>query len=130
VRVATHDFTHLPTGQADLERLFLSQAVVNGLEPNSRTWQWDRLVKDVLAVMRRTLRETCKEAKPGDEHYEIKLMARLQFAYADLDNDEIIHTLWVMRGYGLRTNFYNDLMNRFASLVDEYAPKEEGGKEE
>jgi tetratricopeptide (TPR) repeat protein len=129
VRVATRDFTHLPTSEADLERLFLSQAVVTGLEPNSRTFQWDRLVKDVLVVMRRTVRETCKEAKPGDDDYEIKLMARLQFAVGDQNNDEIIHTLWTMRGYGLRTDYYNDLMKRFGPLVDEYTPKKEDGED-
>jgi tetratricopeptide (TPR) repeat protein len=129
VRVATHDFTHLPTSEADLERLFLSQAVFTGLEPNSRTFQWDRLVNDILVVMRRTLRETCKEAKPGDEAYEMKLMARLQFARADNDTDDLIHTLWLMRGHGLRTDLYNDLMSRFGPLVNEYTPKKEDGED-
>lgn len=125
VRSGSHAYTWLPSNEDDLERLFLSQAVVNGLQPNSRTWQWDRLVKDVINVQQRVLRETAREARPGDRLYDMKLMARLQFALADGDNDDMIHTLWLMKNRGLRTDVYNDLMNRFGPIVNEYQPKQE-----
>lgn len=129
VRSGSHAYTWLPSNESELERLFLSQAVVNGLQPNSRTWQWDRLVKDVVNVQKRVLRETVREAKPGDKLYEMKLMARLTFAMADQDNDELIHTLWLMKNHGLRTDVYKDLMRRYGPIVDEYQPGEEKQEE-
>lgn len=129
VRSGSHAYTWLPSNESDLERLFLSQAVVNGLQSNSRTWQWDRLVKDVINVQQRVLRETVREAKPGDNLYEMKLMARLTFAMADQDNDELIHTLWLMKNHGLRTDVYKDLMRRYGPIVDEYKPKTEQKEE-
>jgi tetratricopeptide (TPR) repeat protein len=129
VRVATHDFMFLPMGPAALDRLFLSQAVVNGLESTSRTPAWDKLVTPVIELMRRTLRETCDEAKPGDSLYEMKLMARLRFAVADEDSDKIVHTLWLMHQMGLRTEMYYDYMRAFGPIVKDYQPPEEPPKD-
>lgn len=123
-RVATHDYTWLPSNEAELERLFLTQAVLTGLESNSRSWQFDRLAKDILPSMKRTLRETCKAAKPDDPLYVMKLLARAQFAIVDQDNDELVHTLWLMRGYGIRAELYTNLMSRLGPLVEDYKPKE------
>ncbi|MCB9935642.1 MAG: hypothetical protein H6840_08100 [Planctomycetes bacterium] len=125
VRSGSHAYTWLPSNDDQLERLFLSQAVITGLEPNTRTWQWDRLVKEVITVQKRLLRETVRAARPGEKRYEMKLMARLRFALTDDDNEDLIHTLWLMKEYGLRTNVYTDLMRRFSPIVNEYQPKEE-----
>src|SRR5690606_23192373 len=82
---ATRESTWLPSSPAELGRLFLVQAVSTGLSANSRTWQWGRLVKDIIAVYRKDMRELCQKARPGDDNYNMKLMARLQFALVDKD---------------------------------------------
>jgi tetratricopeptide (TPR) repeat protein len=122
LRAGTRSFTWLPSSPVELERLFLVQAVITGLEATSRTWQWERLVKDIVEIYKRDLRENCKKAKPGDDLYAMKLMARLRFAMIDKDMDDMIHTLWTMRRVGLRPLMYRDLMNQFGPIVDEYEP--------
>lgn len=120
VRAATHSFTHLPTNSDDLDRLFLTQAAVNGLESSDRTFQWDRLVKNVLNVQKRLVREAAAEAKPGEAMYETKLIVHLRMQHIAGNHDGVIHTLWVMHNSGLRSVLYLDLMTRLAPLVHEY----------
>lgn len=122
VRAKTRGFTYLPTNSDELDGLFLVQAVRTGLEPTSRTFQWERLVKDVIGTMKRKLRADVREATPDDELFTLKLLARLQFAYVDEDSKDIVHTLWLMREHGLRPDVYNDGMARFAPLVEDYEP--------
>ncbi|MCB9893294.1 MAG: tetratricopeptide repeat protein [Planctomycetes bacterium] len=122
-RSLTRSFTWLPSSQTELGRVFLVQAVLTGLEPTSRTWQWERLVKDIVDLYKKDLRDTCRKAKPGDEHYAMKLMARVRFDVIDKDTDDLILALWTMRQQGLRPMLYNDLMSQFGPLVDEYEPE-------
>ena len=124
-RSLTRSFTWLPSSQTELGRVFLVQAVLTGLEPTSRTWQWERLVKDMVDLYKRDLRDTCRNAKPGDELYAMKLMARLRFDVIDKNTDDLIVALWTMREQGLRPMLYHDLMAQFGPLVEEYEPKKD-----
>ena len=125
MRSATREFTWLPSSPTELERLFLVQAAMTGLEPTSRTWQWERLVDDVLEVQKRELREVCRKTKPGDDLYGMKMLARLQFQLTDKDTDGLIRSLWIMRNEGLRPKLYNDLMYQFGPLVEDYEPPDD-----
>jgi tetratricopeptide (TPR) repeat protein len=124
VRNATANFSSLPTNPEELTELFLVQAVLTGLESNSRTKTWDRLVADVINVQKRLLRAEVREARPDDALYALKLMARLRLANVDQDTDEMIHTLWLMRHAGLRPQLYHDYNARYGALVDDYTPED------
>ncbi|MBZ0135463.1 MAG: hypothetical protein K8I27_03690 [Planctomycetes bacterium] len=126
VRSATHEFAWLPTNPQDLEELFLVQTVMTGLESSSRTWQWDRLVADILPTQKRLLRDTVKQAVPDDELYILKLLARLRLAGMDRDTDDVIHTLWLIKQSGFRPSLYNDYMNSFGEVVHKYEPEPPG----
>lgn len=130
VRAATHGYTQLPTQADDLEEIFLVQTVLTALQSSSRTFQWDRLVKDVLGAQKRLLKATVKEVEPDDELYLLKLMARLRLSFTDQDTDDVIHTLWLTKEAGYRPEIYYAYMNSFAPLVHEYEPAEPDPPEE
>lgn len=118
VRAGTRSFKHLPANPDDLERLMLSQAVVNGLQPTSKTGEWDKLVAPVIVQQRRLLRQAAKEAKADGPDYEVWLMARLQFALVDKDQADIVATLKLMRRNGHRSALYVAVYDQFKALVD------------
>lgn len=122
VRAATHSFQVIPSNESRRYRVFLSQSVINGLENSSRTWEWKRLVKDIIDVWARKVRKDCGTAKPEDPLYSIKMQARLVFSMVDNDVDDRIATLWEMREQGIRTVAYYAWMNTLGSLVDGYKP--------
>lgn len=130
VRAATHDYTRLPTQAEDLEELFLVQSVLTALQSSSRTFQWDRLVKDVLPAQKRLLKESVAETTPEDELYILKLMARLRLSFNDQDTDDVVHTLWLIKQSGYRPEIYGGYMNSFAPIVNEYKPQSEEPKED
>lgn len=117
-RSATRSFKLLPANPDDLERVMLSQAVVNGLQPTSKTGEWDRLTVPVIATQRRLLRAAAKEAKPDNPDYEVWLMARLQFALVDRSEAEIGATLKIMRKLGHRSPLYDSAATQFATLLE------------
>jgi len=117
VRSATHSFKRLPANPNDLERLMLSQAVVNGLQPTSKTSEWDRLVAPIIATQRRLLREAAKVAEPKSPDYEIWLMARLQFALVDKNLEEIGTVLKTMRKVGHRSALYAAMAEQYSELM-------------
>ena len=125
VRATTHKFKVLPTNPKTLERLFLTQACVNGLTSNRRTGDWDELVKGVIDIWRGLIRDLCRNAKPDEPMYQMKLLARLQFDLVEQDNDDLIHTLWLMREMGMRPEIYVNLMANYGPVVDEYQPKKD-----
>lgn len=125
VRAATHKFKRLPTNPKTLERLFLTQAALNGLTASRRTTEWDGLVQDVIKLQRGLIRDLCREAKPGDSLYMLKLIARLQFDLVEQEHDDLIHTLWLMREMGMRPEIYTNLMVTYEPLVKEYKPEQQ-----
>lgn len=125
VRAATRSFKRLPVNPDDLERLMLSQAIVNGLQPTSKTAEWDKLVEPVIKTQRRLLREAAAAATAGSPDYEIWLMARLQFALVDTDREVIVQTLRTMRRLGHRSNMYLAMAGQFAAAMD--APDKKPG---
>lgn len=118
VRAQTRSFRQLPANPDDLERLLLSQAVVNGLQPTSKTAVWDRLVDPVIKTQRRLLRESARAADPKGPDYEVWLMARLQFALVDNDRQGAVDTLRIMRRIGHRSNLYTAMAGQFAAAMD------------
>jgi len=125
VRAATHEYTWLPTNSDDLTELFLVQAALTGLQSNSRTFQWDRLVKDILGVQKRLLKEVVEAPDPQDELYVLKLIARLRLSSAAQDADGVVHSLWLIKQAGYRPDLYIDYMRTFGPIVDEYKPPAE-----
>ena len=123
VRASTHEFTRLPPDADDRDELFLVQAVLTALQSNSRSFKWDRLVKEVLPVQKRLLRATIEEAEPTDDLYVLKLLAGLRIAIVDKDNDGVVHTLWLMKEAGFRPELYVAYMNSFGPVVNEYQPE-------
>lgn len=123
VRAATHKYTFMPAAYEAQERIFVSQAIMNGLTGSSRTWQFDRLVKDVIATWRRTTRETALsdevKTKPFAERSRW-YMARLLFAMVDNEAKAEVPVLWRMRREGIRPDMYEARMRHHRILVDEY----------
>lgn len=122
VRTKTRKFTYLPTNPDELLRLFLVQAAVNGLSRSSRSFQWEELTQDVNHIMQRRTRKAAREAGPDDEMYALKLIARFKLAVVDNDQDDMIHTLWLMREDGWHPELYDEAMARLGPLVEAYEP--------
>ena len=119
VRAATRDYKFLPTEEADLNRLFLIQACRNGLQPGTGGNNFGKLAADLLPAQQKLQRMLVKEAKPGDPDYELSLCARINFAQADNDLEEIVTVLREMRRIGYRGNPYPGLIDRFKPLLEE-----------
>lgn len=120
VRSATHDFKIIPADETRRYRVFLAQAVMNGLENSSRSWEWKRLVKDVNDIWKKRLRKDVKEAKIDDPLFCMKMQARLVLSAIDGDTKDRVVALWKMRGQGFRTSAYYSWMNSLEPLVEEY----------
>ncbi|MEE9310901.1 MAG: hypothetical protein V3V10_00685, partial [Planctomycetota bacterium] len=120
VRTATHGFKIIPADETRRYRVFLAQAVLNGLENSSRTWEWKRLVKDVNDVWKKRLCEDVKEAKVDDPLFSMKMQARLVLSAIDGDTKDRVVVLWKMRGQGIRTSAYYSWMNSLGPLVEDY----------
>ncbi|MCC6465036.1 MAG: hypothetical protein IT463_06820 [Planctomycetes bacterium] len=124
VRAATRSHTWLPTDPDAQERLLLSQAVFTGLQSSSKTFKFDRLLGEQgLATSRRYMRAVCREADAKDPLYEIKLLARLNFARHDLSQDdgsrdELMRTLSLLRAVGHRSPAVDDAMNLYGPALD------------
>lgn len=122
VRAATHDYSWLPMNPQELEELFMVQSVLTGLNSSSRTFQWDRLVKDIQPAQKRLVKAAAKEAKPDDELYALKLLTRLRLAYNDGEQEDVVHTLWLLKEAGYRPEVYEAYMHTFRAAVSEYQP--------
>jgi hypothetical protein len=129
VRAATHGFKLIPPDADRRYRVFFSQAVMNGLEDNSRTWEWQRLVKDVVEVWRDRVRKDLKELLPDDPLFSIKLQARLVISAVDSDTKDRVAALWTMRRYGIRTAAYYSWMNSLGPVVEDYVPPKDDTEE-
>lgn len=119
VRAVTRDYKYLPTEEADLNRLFLIQACRNGLQSGAGGNNFGKLASELLPAQQKLQRMRVKEAKPGDADYELSLCARINFAQADNDLEEIVTVLREMRKIGYRGNPYPGLIDRFRPLLDE-----------
>ncbi len=129
IRAITFNYTRLPTGTTDLDRLFLMWSVRDGLQTSSRSFKLDRLVEKLIDQQRLTSRKLAREAKPGDADFPFQVQARLVFSNVDRDPDETVHCLWLMQQQGLRPLRYTGWMRTFGPLVKEYKPGGEDKKE-
>lgn len=126
VRAGTFSFKRIPGNPDTLDRVMLSQAVVNALQPTSKTAKWDALVEPVQVTWRRLMRASSREAKSTEPDYEIWLIARLRFAQADDDDAEIKETLRIMRRFGHRSDLYKQAMATWGPLLDGKAEDKPG----
>ncbi len=117
LRSVTNSHTVLPSRLEDVDRLFLVWAARDGMASTSRTGKLDRVTAPLIRDARIAARKAAKAAKPGDEHFALHAMARLHFAAADSDKDEIIESLRVMKHYGLRPDIYHGFMRTYGPLV-------------
>ncbi|MDC1141892.1 hypothetical protein OAU50_02270, partial [Planctomycetota bacterium] len=106
-------------------RVFMTQAVLNGLEDSSRTWEWKRLVADVIEVWKNRVRKDVKNATPDAPLFCMKLQARLVLTAVDGDTEDRVHALWIMRKHGFRSAAYYSWMNTLAPLVEGFEPPKE-----
>ncbi len=124
VRAATRDFKYIPSDDAGLTRLFLIQAVRNGLSKGAGGNNFNKLVGDMLPLQQKLMRALVKEAKPEAADYELQLVARLNFAVADQDNEDAVFVLREMRKRGYRGPVYLGYITRYQPLIDEADAKE------
>jgi tetratricopeptide (TPR) repeat protein len=129
-RVTTRNFTWLPTDIELLDRIFLTQACLNGLRRLSGTFQFDRLVERVRATQIRMLRMDIEEAEPGDPQFEMLMLARLRMAMADQHADEVLQALREMRDLGLRPPAYASAMMLYGARLDVPEDEEDESEEE
>lgn len=123
VRAATHKYTFMPANYDAQERIFLSQAILNGLTENSRTWQFDRLTEEVISTWRRSMRETALSKDVDTMPFAQRTrwrMARLLFAMVANDAAAEIQPLARMRREGMRPDMFQARMNLHRALVDEF----------
>jgi tetratricopeptide (TPR) repeat protein len=117
LRSVTHSHTVLPSRLIDIDRVFLVWAARDGMASTSRTGKLDRVTAPLIRDARIDARKAAKAAKPGDPHFAMQAMARLHFAAADDDKDEIIESLRVMKHQGLRPDVYHGYMRTYGPLV-------------
>ena len=80
---------------------------------------------DVIRLQRDLVHDLCREAKPNDPLYTMKLIARLQFDLVEDDPDDLVYTLWLMKNAGLRPEIYTNLMLTYGPLVNDYKPPQD-----
>lgn len=128
VRAATRDYKYIPVEEADLKRLLLIQAVRNGLVKGAGGNNFSRLFGDLLPIQQKLMREWVKEAKLDDADYELRLLARLNFAAADKDDTDAVFVLRELRKRGYRGGAYIGFSERYKAQMDEADAKEKKDK--
>ena len=128
VRAATRDYKYIPSDDDEMTRLFLIQAVRNGLVKGAGGVNFGRLAGNMLEIQQKLMREIVREAKPKDADYELKLIARLNFAVADKDDNDAVFVLREMRKRGYRGPAYIGFIQRYQAQVDEADAKEKKDK--
>lgn len=128
VRAATRDYKYIPAEEADMSRLFLIQAIRNGLVKGAGGVNFGRLAGNMLEIQQKLTRDFVREGKPQDKDYELKLLARLNFAVADKNEEDAVFVLRELRQRGYRGPSYYGFMARYQAQVDESDAKEKKDK--
>lgn len=128
VRAATRDYKYIPSEETEMTRLFLIQAVRNGLVKGAGGVNFGRLAGSMLEIQQKLTREVVREAKPEDADYELKLIARLNFAVADKDDNDAVFVLREMRKRGYRGPAYIGYAERYLAQINEADAKEKKDK--
>lgn len=117
VRSATRDYKYLPADDAGFNRLFLIQAVRNGLVKGAGGNNFARLMGPMLETQQPLVRDFVKAAKPEDSDYELKLVARINFASIDKTPAEAVFALRELRRRGYRGPGYFGNIERYAAEI-------------